>query len=257
MVKVKMFETPVGSSRPAVDAPKTDSKAFHDIVNSRRSVRFFSDDPIPDEVIDQCIEAALLAPNSSNLQVWEIHHIRAAEKKARLVELCLGQPAASTAKELFVFVARPDMWKRNNQWMLEEFDSRGNVPPQAYQYFKKITRIAYTTGVLNILVPFKWLFFNIRGLFQPTPREPIGKWGMSVWAHKSTSLACANFMLAMRAHGFDTCPMEGLDSRRVKKLLGLPIGAGITMAISAGKRAEGGIYGPRFRFDQDLIVKRH
>jgi nitroreductase len=61
----------------------------------------------------------------------------------------------------------------------------------------------------------------------------------------------------MRAHGFDTCPMEGLDSKRVKKLLNLPRGAAITMAISAGKRAEGGIYGPRFRFDQDLIVKRH
>ena len=29
------------------------------------------------------------------------------------------------------------------------------------------------------------------------------------------------------------------------------------MVISAGKRAEGGIYGSRFRFDQDLIVKTH
>jgi nitroreductase len=257
MVKVKMFETPENASRPSVDAPITDSKAFHDVVNSRRSVRFFSDDNISQEVIDKCIEAALLAPNSSNLQVWEIHHVKNSEKKTKLVEFCLGQPAASTAKELFVFVARPDMWKRNNQWMIDEFDKRGNMPPQAYQYFKKITRIAYTTGILSVLVPFKWLFFNIRGLFQPTPREPIGKWGLRVWAHKSTALACANFMLAMRAHGFDTCPMEGLDSMRVKKLLGLPRGAGITMAISAGKRAEGGVYGPRFRFDQDLIVKEH
>ena len=64
-------------------------------------------------------------------------------------------------------------------------------------------------------------------------------------------------MLAMRAHGFDTCPMEGFDSYRVKRLLGLPLSAGVTMVISAGKRAEGGIYGPRFRFDQDLIVKTH
>jgi nitroreductase len=257
MVKVKMFDTPKDSVRAAVEAPKTDPQAFHDIVNSRRSVRFFSDDPIPEEVIDQCFEAALLAPNSSNLQVWEIHHVRDAEKKALLVKYCLGQPAASTAKELFVFVARPDMWKRNNQWMLDEFDKRKDVPAQAYQYFRKITRLAYTTGVLSVVVPFKWMFFNIRGVFKPTPREPIGKMGMRMWAHKSTTLACANFMLAMRAHGFDTCPMEGLDSKRVKKLLNLPRGAAITMAISAGKRAEGGIYGPRFRFDQDLIVKRH
>ena len=80
---------------------------------------------------------------------------------------------------------------------------------------------------------------------------------MKVWGHKSTALACAQFMLGMRAHGFDTCPMEGFDVVRVKKLLGLPRGADVTMVISAGKRAEGGIYGDRFRFDQSLIVKKH
>ena len=80
---------------------------------------------------------------------------------------------------------------------------------------------------------------------------------MKIWGHKSTSLACAHFMLAMRAHGFDTCPMEGFDSRRVKRLLGLPRRAQITMVISAGKRAKGGIYGDRFRFDQEKVVIRH
>ena len=64
-------------------------------------------------------------------------------------------------------------------------------------------------------------------------------------------------MLAMRAHGFDTCPMEGMDSARVKKLLGLPKAAMVTMVISAGKRAEGGVYGPRLRFDRQHFVHRH
>jgi nitroreductase len=85
----------------------------------------------------------------------------------------------------------------------------------------------------------------------------MGRWGMTVWGNKSTALACAHFMLAMRSHGFDTCPMEGLDSRRVKKLLGLPRRASITMAISAGKRAKGGVFGDRFRFDQKHIVVKH
>lgn len=257
MVKVKMFEATDENSRPSMDAPKTDAKAFHDIVNSRRSVRFFADDVIPQDVIDQCLEAALKAPNSSNLQTWEIHHVVDPDKKKELVRLCLGQPAASTAKELFVFVARPDLWKRNNKWMLEEFDRRGDMPEKAYQYFKKITRLIYTTGFLGIAAPFKWLFYNIRGISKPTPREPMGRWGMTVWGHKSTALACAHFMLAMRAHGFDTCPMEGLDSKRVKKLLGLPRQAGITMAISAGKRAEGGVFGDRFRFDIKHFVIKH
>ena len=40
---------------------------------------------------------------------------------------------------------------------------------------------------------------------------------MKVWSQKTTALACQNFMLSMRAYGYDTCPMEGLDSTRVKK----------------------------------------
>ena len=39
MVKVKMFEATDENSRPSMDAPKTDAKAFHDIVNSRRRCR--------------------------------------------------------------------------------------------------------------------------------------------------------------------------------------------------------------------------
>ena len=42
---------------------------------------------------------------------------------------------------------------------------------------------------------------------------------MKVWSQKTTALACQNFMLSMRAYGFDTCPMEGFDSSRLKKIL--------------------------------------
>ena len=63
-------------------------------------------------------------------------------------------------------------------------------------------------------------------------------------------------MLAFRAHGFDSCPMEGFDSTRVKKLLDLPKEDVITMVISAGKRAPNGVYGPRIRFDRKLFVQK-
>ena len=35
--------------------------------------------------------------------------------------------------------------------------------------------------------------------------------------HKTCALAAQTFMLAMSNEGYDTCPMEGFDSRRVKK----------------------------------------
>ena len=78
---------------------------------------------------------------------------------------------------------------------------------------------------------------------------------MNVWGHKSTALACAHFMLAMRSHGFDTCPMEGFDSSRLKKILKLPKKAQICMTIGAGKRDPSGVYGKQFRFDNDIFIK--
>jgi nitroreductase len=245
MVKVKMFESVRGEREPALDMPPLDAEAFHAVVNSRRSVRIFSGDPVPEEVISRCIEAAQKAPNSSNLQVWQVVRASTASLRAELAQACLGQPAATTAPELFVFVARPDLWRRNNRWTLEEFDRRGDMPERAYQYFTKITRIAYTQGVF---APLKALWFAIRGLRRATPREPIGWADMRVWAHKSTALSAAHFMLGMRAHGFDTCPMEGMDSHRIKRLLKLPRKAEICMVVSAGKRTGKGVYGERFRF---------
>tara|TARA_Y100000991_G_C21972671_1_gene350319 strand:- start:1865 stop:2629 length:765 start_codon:yes stop_codon:yes gene_type:complete len=250
MVKVKMFSSVSAEPDAALDMPELDAGVFYDVVDSRRSTRIYAQDGIPDEVIDRVVDAAQKAPNSSNLQCWELYRVASSENKEKLVKACLGQPAASTAPELFVFVARPDLWRRNNAWTLQEFDRRGNMPERAYQYFTKITRIAYTQGV------FAWvkrLWFPLRGLTQATPREPIGRSDMRVWAHKSTALSAAHFMLAMRAEGYDTCPMEGMDSRRVKKLLALPRRAEICMVVSAGKRTAKGVYGERFRFARDTF----
>ena len=51
--------------------------------------------------------------------------------------------------------------------------------------------------------------------------------------YQKSALACQNFMLSMRAYGFDTCPMEGFDSSRLKKILKLPKKAQICMTIGA------------------------
>ena len=54
-------------------------------------------------------------------------------------------------------------------------------------------------------------------------------------------------MISMAAIEYDTCPMEGFDSKMVKKILGLPNAVEITMIVSCGIRDEAGVYGERFR----------
>ena len=70
----------------------------------------------------------------------------------------------------------------------------------------------------QILAPLKWLMFNIRGFFVPTPRKPWSPRDRAEICIKSAALACQNFMLAISAQGFDTCPMEGFDESRVKSI---------------------------------------
>jgi nitroreductase len=61
-------------------------------------------------------------------------------------------------------------------------------------------------------------------------------------------------MLAMTAQGYDTCPMEGFDSNRLKKLLGLPRSAVIVMGIAVGKRHPSYTPPNRVRFTYDETV---
>lgn len=46
------------------------ARQFYEEVRQRRTVRDYSDQPVPDELIDWCIRAAGTAPNGANLQPW-------------------------------------------------------------------------------------------------------------------------------------------------------------------------------------------
>ena len=49
--------------------PKINKEEFIKVVKSRRSVRVYNDEVVPEDVILSCLDLALLAPNSSKLQV--------------------------------------------------------------------------------------------------------------------------------------------------------------------------------------------
>ncbi|WP_338636224.1 nitroreductase family protein [Spirobacillus cienkowskii] len=232
------------------------SDEFKKVVTSRRSVRMFTSTPIPENIMNECLDLALLAPNSSNLQPWEFYWVRTPEKKLQIVEACLSQPAAKTAAEIIVCVARTNTWKQNSQKMLEYYDKNGiKISSSAINYYKKIVPLTYTQGFLNIFGYIKKLFLFFYGLKKPIPRNPVSKSDMILWASKTCALAAENLMLALRAHSFDSCAMEGFDSSRVNRILALPKDAVIVMVIGAGQRAHNGVYGPRIRFERNLFIK--
>src|ERR1700690_3849233 len=56
----------------------------HDFLRSRRSVRRFKPEPIPDSVIERILTTATYAPSAHNLQPWRFVIIKNPEIKSRL-----------------------------------------------------------------------------------------------------------------------------------------------------------------------------
>ena len=238
-------------------------KTVTDAINYRRSVRKYKDTPIDVGKVKQCLKNASLAPTSSNLQLWEFHHVTDKEIIKKLAVACMNQSAAKTAQQLVVVVAKKSLWKKrakaNINFLNEAFD-KPNLEKRllkrkkmALSYYQKLIPFLYT-DIFGIFGYLKFLIFQILGLFRPVYRQTRLS-DMRIVAHKSAGLAAQNFMISMAAIGYDTCPMEGSDTLRVKKILNLPSNAEITMVIGCGIRDEAGIYGPRFRVPFEEVYK--
>ena len=230
-------------------------KTVSEAIAYRRSTRVYKNDNIDTSKVKKCLVNASLAPTSSNLQLWEFYHVTNQEKLKQLAKACFNQSAAKTAKQLVVIVARKDLWRKRalaNIHFLNKVYDKDDLSERdlkrkkmATNYYSKLIPTIYT-DFLGVLGYIKFLIFQIIGLFKPIYRQTRLS-DMRIVAHKSAGLAAQNFMTSMAAIGYDTCPMEGSDTLRVKQILGLPGGAEINMIISCGIRDDQGIYGPRFR----------
>jgi 5,6-dimethylbenzimidazole synthase len=58
-----------------------------ELLKTRRSIRAFTPDPVPDALIDKIIEAGRWAPSGANSQPWEFVVIRHQETKDRLASI--------------------------------------------------------------------------------------------------------------------------------------------------------------------------
>ena len=229
-------------------------KDFNEVIKSRRSVRDFLKKNINILTVKKCIKNATLAPNSSNLQLWEFYHIINPKLKINISKACFDQPAANTANQFVIIVTRKDLWKSrrdfNLNFILDKFknlDGKKSIRKKknAVNYYKLLIPTLYG-NFLRITGFLKYLNVSIIGFFRPMYREVTAS-DLRVVVHKSAALAAQNFMLSMSSSGYDTCPMEGFDSVRVKKILNLPSSAEINMIIGCGIRSEKGVYSEQFR----------
>ena len=236
-----------------------------DVLNFRRAVRYFAPTPISEEKVRECLRLATLAPSGFNMQLYEFYHITDKTLLEKLAQVCLGQLSATTAQQMVVFVTRQDKHRQHAEMILE-FE-RGNIqrnsPPE-----RQAKRIKDKEMDYNKLMPFVYSrFFGLLGLFRKAfgmvtswfrpMMQQLSEGDIRVSVHKSCGLVAQTFMLAMAEEGYDTCPLEGYDSRRIKKLLHLPCGAEVNMVITCGLREQRGIWGERFRLPFEEVYRHN
>ena len=241
-----------------------DAGIFDDIVTRRRAVRIFNPDvPVPNGVIERSVRRAVLSPNSSNLQLWEFYWVRSPEKKEQMRAICLHQNAAKTAQELVVIVTRKDLWQQRCAAIIDQQvqhfkdafgEPLGPTQKRVLLYWQRVVPLLYRSG-FGLFDLGKPIVAWLRGWFTPTPRQVTSR-HMLISAHRSVALAAMTFMHSVSAEGFDSCPLEGFDSARLKSMLGLGWSAQIAMVVAVGKRGEKGVYGPRFRLPLDEVFHK-
>lgn len=230
--------------------------SLQEALTFRRAVRQYDPErPVDPALIRESLQLAQLAPTSSNLQLWEAYHITRPELKAKIAEASFGQQTVATADQLVVFVVREDLAGDHARKVLAfELGNVERYSPEERWAHRKQRQQSYYGRVMPFLhARFLGLAGLLRegmsrlvGLFRPMPRHLLES-DVETVAHKSCALVAQTFMLALAERAVDTCPVEGFDEYRVRRLLGLPSGARVSLIVSCGYRTEQGVWGERFR----------
>jgi nitroreductase len=77
-----------------------------DVIKGRRSIRAYLDQKVPDEMVQEILEAVRWSPSWANTQVWELVLVKDSLKKEKLFEtLAPNNPAGKAIKQASVIVA--------------------------------------------------------------------------------------------------------------------------------------------------------
>lgn len=119
MVRMPSFEPLTGYVARSDDDILARARAFYQRVRTRRTVRDFSDRPVPREVVETCLLAAGTAPNGANLQPWHFVVVTDPGLKRRIRE------AAEREERAFYERRAPPEW-------LEALAALGTTPEKPF-----------------------------------------------------------------------------------------------------------------------------
>lgn len=176
-----------------------------DAIRTRRAVKKF--DPhhvMSEEEIHQLLSLALEAPTAYNIQNWRFLLVRDPEIRKQIRAAAWDQEQTTDSSLLIVMCADLSSWRNRPE-----------------RYWANATQ-----GARDFILR------AIHDYYDGKPQVIRDE------AMRSCGLAGQTIMLAAKAMGLDSCPMDGFDFDAVGKIINLPEDHIISFMIAVGKKIQ-------------------
>ena len=94
-----------------------------EVLKTRRSVRAYKPDPVPDDVVKKVLDCTRLAPSANNVQPWHFIVVKDKAKRRELARLASGQTFVGEAPVVIVCCGKrysdPYSWIGNNMYLVD------------------------------------------------------------------------------------------------------------------------------------------
>jgi nitroreductase len=211
----------------------SDNRPFLQIVAERRSTPAFDGTPVADGDLDAILAAGLQAPSSYNLQPWRFVVVRSAEGRRRLRMACFNQGKVEEAPVVIVGCGDADGWRNGDLDEMLRMGREGGMPESFLEQMRS----------------------SVPVYMREHPN-------MAAWLNRQVMLAFATMMWAAESLGYDTAPMEGFETEKVREALKLPLSYEPVALLAVGHaKGQGKYNGGRFNpartvFDEEFPRSR-
>ncbi|VAW33812.1 Oxygen-insensitive NAD(P)H nitroreductase / Dihydropteridine reductase [hydrothermal vent metagenome] len=176
-----------------------------DAIRSRRAVKHFdANHSMTAEEVNELLSLAMLSPTAFNIQNWRYVVVTDQELRTQIREAAWDQAQVTDASLFIILCADLKSWEKQpgRYWI--------NAPKE----------------VQDFIIPAIDDYY--RGKDQVQRDE----------AMRSCGIAAQTLMLAAKSMGYDSCPMDGFDFKKVAELIHLPEDHVIAMFVTIGKGTE-------------------
>ncbi len=171
-------------------------------IQTRRAVKHF--DPnhqLSPEQEEQLLTLATQSPTAFNIQNWRFVVIKDPNLRKKIRQVSWDQAQVTDASLFIILCADRKSWEKDpsRYWKNAPQEVQDFMVPAIDQYYRGNTQVQLNEAM------------------------------------RSCGIAAQTLMLAAKAMGYDSCPMDGFDFKAVADLINLPQDHSIAMFVAIGK----------------------